>query len=114
MNEWIDVCALDEIVPGTGVCARIADRQVAVFRPRPDEQVFALDNIDPFFQASVLSRGLIVEHGEELWVASPLKKQLFRLSDGACQEDETASREIFTARVENGRVLVQSHPTPRR
>ena len=114
MTEWIEVCRIEDIVPGTGVCARIGKHQVALFRPRTDDAVFALDNIDPFFEASVLSRGLIVEHGEALWVASPLKKQLFRLSDGLCQEDETASRETFPARVENGRVLVQSHPTPRR
>ena len=38
---------------------------VAVFRLYADEQVFAISNIDPFAQASVLSRGLIAEHQGE-------------------------------------------------
>ena len=32
MNEWIKVCRLDDIVPNTGVCARVGGEQVAVFR----------------------------------------------------------------------------------
>ncbi len=38
-----------------------------------DDRVFAISNIDPFFNASVLSRGIIAEHDGALWVASPLK-----------------------------------------
>jgi nitrite reductase/ring-hydroxylating ferredoxin subunit len=34
---------------------------------------------------------MIAEHEGELWVASPLKKQRFRLSDGLCMEDESHS-----------------------
>ncbi|VEB53048.1 nitrite reductase small subunit [Salmonella enterica subsp. enterica] len=44
------------------------------FRPYHSDQVFAISNIDPFFEASVLSRGLIAEHQGELWVASPFEK----------------------------------------
>ena len=82
MSQWILFVPSPIFLPGTGVCALIGDRQVAVFRPYADEQVFAISNIDPFAQASVLSRGLIAEHQGELWVASPLKKQHFRLYDG--------------------------------
>ncbi len=57
----------------TGVCALLGDEQVAIFRPYHSDQVFAISNIDPFFESSVLSRGLIAEHRGELWVASPLK-----------------------------------------
>lgn len=77
MSIWKTVCPVDDILPGTGVCALIADRQIALFRPYSDEQIFALSNIDPFFAASVLSRGLIAEHQGELWVASPLKNSVF-------------------------------------
>ncbi len=58
------------------------------FRPYQDERLYALSNIDPFAQASVLSRGLIAEHDNELYIVSPLKKQHFRLTDGYCLEDE--------------------------
>ncbi|CUY30437.1 Nitrite reductase [NAD(P)H] small subunit [Serratia marcescens] len=106
MSQWITVCPVADILPGTGVCALIGDRQVAVFRPYADEQVFAISNIDPFAQASVLSRGLIAEHQGELWVTSPLKKQRFRLYDGHCLEDDSRSVASFTSRVVDGIVHV--------
>jgi len=81
MSQWTTVCQLNDILPATGVCALVGNQQVAIFRPRNDDQVFALSNIDPFFEASVLSRGLIAEHQNELWVASPLKKKRLRLRD---------------------------------
>ncbi len=64
------VCDIQDIVPGTGVCALIDGQQVAVFRPSAAEEVRAISNMDPFYQSNVLSRGLIVEHQGELWVAS--------------------------------------------
>ncbi len=79
MSQWKDICKIDDILPETGVCALLGDEQVAIFRPYHSDQVFAISNIDPFFESSVLSRGLIAEHRGELWVASPLKKQRFSL-----------------------------------
>jgi nitrite reductase (NADH) small subunit len=106
MSQWTTLCAITDILPGTGVCALVGDQQVAIFRPDADEQVFAISNIDPFAQASVLSRGLIAEHQGELWVASPLKKQHFRLHDGYCLEDDSRSVAHFTSRVVDGMVQV--------
>lgn len=106
MSQWHSVCPLESIQPASGVCALVAGEQVALFRPRADEAVFALSNIDPFAQASVLSRGLIAEHQQSLWVASPLKKQRFRLSDGLCMEDESRSIPAWPARVRDGMVEV--------
>jgi len=106
VSQWHRVCPLEHIQPATGVCALVEGVQVALFRPRADEEVFALSNIDPFAQASVLSRGIIAEHQQTLWVASPLKKQRFRLSDGLCMEDESRSVPAWPARVCDGIVEV--------
>ena len=108
MSQWIPLCPLNDILPGIGVCGLIKQQQVAVFRPYADEQVFAISNIDPFAQASVLSRGLIAEHQGELWVASPLKKQHFRLRDGFCLEDEDRSVTHYDVRVRDGMVQVNA------
>lgn len=62
MSQWKDICKIDDILPETGVCALLGDEQVAIFRPYHSDQVFAISNIDPFFESSVLSRGLIAEH----------------------------------------------------
>jgi len=108
MSQWITVCPVADILPGTGVCALIGEQQGAVFRPHADEQVFAISNIDPFAQASVLSRGLIAEHQGELWVASPLKKQHFRLTDGFCMEDDQHSIPAYDVRVRDGHVEIST------
>lgn len=107
MSQWITVCPIADILPATGVCALIGNQQVAIFRPYADERLFAISNIDPFAQASVLSRGLIAEHQGELWVASPLKKQHFRLHDGFCLEDESHSVASFDSRIVDGMVQVE-------
>lgn len=108
MSQWVNICKIDAILPATGVCALQGDQQVAIFRPYADDQVFAISNIDPFFESSVLSRGLIAEHQGDLWVASPLKKQRFRLRDGLCMEDENHSVAHFEARVKDGQVQLKA------
>jgi assimilatory nitrite reductase (NAD(P)H) small subunit (EC 1.7.1.4) len=108
MSQWVNICNIDDILPQTGVCALLGHEQVAIFRPYHDERVFAISNIDPFFRASVLSRGIIAEHNGELWVASPLKKQRFRLSDGLCMEDESHSIAHFDVRVKDGQVQLKA------
>ncbi|WP_036823585.1 nitrite reductase (NAD(P)H) small subunit, partial [Photobacterium sanctipauli] len=65
------ICNINDIIPGTGVCALVKGQQVAVFRPSGEEKVFAISNMDPFARSNVLSRGMICEHQGELWVASP-------------------------------------------
>ena len=97
MSQWKDICKIDDILPETGVCALLGDEQVAIFRPYHSDQVFAISNIDPFFESSVLSRGLIAEHQGELWVAS----------DGLCMEDEQFSVKHYEARVKDGVVQLR-------
>ncbi|OIQ26465.1 nitrite reductase small subunit NirD [uncultured Vibrio sp.] len=100
------ICNIDDIIPGTGVCALVKGEQVAIFRPSKDEDVLAISNTDPFFQSNVLSRGLIVEHQGELWVASPLKKQRFNLTTGVCMENDEFSVKAYKTRVTMGSVEI--------
>lgn len=106
MSKWTQVCHLDKIYPATGVCALVEGKQIAIFRPSDEEQVYAISNMDPFARANVLSRGIICEHQAQLWVASPLKKQRFNLLDGSCLENTEVSVEAYKARVNNGFVEV--------
>jgi nitrite reductase (NADH) small subunit len=107
LNTWNAVCAFDEIVPDTGVCALLNGRQVAVFRVG-DEQLFAIDNYDPNSNAAVLSRGLVGSLGERIVVASPIYKHHFDLQTGECLEAPAHSVSSFPVRVENGTVWVAS------
>jgi nitrite reductase (NADH) small subunit len=107
LNTWNAVCAFDEIVPDTGVCALLNGRQVAVFRIG-DERLFAIDNYDPNSNAAVLSRGLVGSVGERIVVASPIFKHHFDLQTGECLEAPAHSVSSFPVRVENGTVWVAS------
>lgn len=107
MSQWTAVCQLDDITPQTGVCALVEQEQVAIFRPYNDARLYALSNIDPFAQSSVLSRGLIAEHENELYIVSPLKKQHFRLVDGLCLEDEQYSIAHYEVKTEGETVYVR-------
>lgn len=100
------VCTIEDIIPGTGVCALVDGEQIAIFRPTETDEVYAISNEDPFFNANVLSRGLIVEHKGELWVASPLKKQRFHLASGTCLEDSSLRVKSYRVRVVNGTIEV--------
>src|SRR5881392_2779967 len=104
-QNWTSVCALDEIIPDTGVCALLAGEQVAVFRVGAG-RVFAIGNLDPNSGASVLSRGLVGSIGERIVVASPIYKQHFDLQTGACLEAPEHSVASYPARIDAGKVWV--------
>lgn len=102
---WTDVCAVDDILPGAGVCALVARRHVAVFRVGA-ERFFAIDNVDPKSGASVLARGLVGSLGGRVVVASPLYKNHFDLQSGECLEMPELSVRTYPVRAGQGRVSV--------
>jgi len=102
---WTDICAVDDILPSTGVCALVESRHVAVFRIGTD-RFFAIDNVDPKSGASVLSRGLLGNLGDRIVVASPLYKNHFDLHTGECLEAPEQSVRAHGVRVAGGRVHV--------
>ncbi len=104
-QTWVDVCPLDKLIPGRGVCALVGPFQVAVYRVT-GEEVYALSNYDPFSRAFVLSRGIVGSRGDRLKVASPLYKQSFDLQTGECLDDQSVSVPTFEVRVEGGVVQV--------
>ncbi|GIC79135.1 nitrite reductase small subunit NirD [Moritella sp. F3] len=108
MSKWIKVCQLNDITANTGVCALVNGKQVAIFRPRDNEELFAIDNMDPFAKSNVLSRGLICEHDAALWVASPLKKQRFNLATGQCLENDLVTLTTYKVRVNKDAVEVNA------
>ncbi|WP_199029684.1 nitrite reductase small subunit NirD [Ralstonia sp. ASV6] len=107
-NRWTPICALDDIVPNTGVCALVGDEQVAVFHVGGDtpQRVYAIGNYDPNSDAAVLSRGLVGSLGDRIVVASPIYKQHFDLATGECLEAPANSVHAYAAKVEGGKVWV--------
>lgn len=106
-TSWSPVCALDDILPDTGVCALVEGRHVAIFRLKGDvPRLYALDNVDPNSGVSVLSRGLVGNLGERLVVASPIYKQHFDLLTGECLEAPENSVQAYPVRLESGAIWV--------
>ena len=106
-DEWVDVCPLDDLVDDRGVCALIDGHPVAVFRCRPDGELFALSNIDPFSLESVLSRGIVGSIGDRPVVASPLYKNRFDLRSGESLDDPTVAVDRYAIRCVESRIQVK-------
>ncbi|ENX41202.1 MULTISPECIES: nitrite reductase small subunit NirD [unclassified Acinetobacter] len=109
-NQWVEVCALDDITPNTGVGALIEGQSVALFRVGHEKRIYALSNKDPFSQANVMCRGIIGDLQGERVIASPIYKQHFSLATGRCLEDKDQKLLVFPTKIENGRVWVGSVP----
>jgi nitrite reductase (NADH) small subunit len=99
-GQWFTVCDAAVLTPGRGVAALLPDgRQAAVFRDRSG-RLHAIDNVDPFTGAAVLSRGLLGSAAGTPFVASPLLKQRFALTDGRCLDDDGVSVAVYEVRVQ--------------
>ena len=105
-QQWHPVCQLEEILPDSGICAAIDQRQIALFRVGDGSDLYALDNYDPIGKANVLSRGLVGDLRGTLVVASPLYKQHFSLASGRCLEQEEVAVATYPVRVNDGWVEV--------
>lgn len=104
---WCDVCALDEVLPGTGAAALIAGVQVALVRMPDGETVYAVGNFDPFSKANVIARGIVGDWQGAPKIASPIYKQSFDLRTGACLDDSGVTLPIWPARVREGRIEIR-------
>jgi len=106
IEEWVAVCPVADLLIDEGQCALVKGRQVALFRLSGCEEIYALDNHDPFSEANVISRGIVGDIQGRVVVASPVYKQHFELGSGKCVEDETVSLATYPARVVDGQVQI--------
>jgi len=107
-NDWITVCAETDLIPDTGLCALHNGEQVAIFRERKTDNVYAVSNYDPIGDANVLSRGIVGSIGEVIAVASPLYKQHFCLQTGACLEEPEHQIKTFEVRKHEGEIQLKA------
>lgn len=110
--DWIDICAVDDITPDTGVAVLIGDVQIAIVRvgEGPGEQIFAVGNYDPFSRAFVIARGIVGDRAGVPKIASPIFKQSFDLTTGQCLDDPNVRLPAYPTRVRDGRVAIAVAP----
>jgi nitrite reductase (NADH) small subunit len=77
------VCDVAQLTAELGVAAIVGDTQVALFLLSEGE-LYAVQNLDPFSGASVMSRGITGSRGGIPTIASPIYKQVFSLVTGEC------------------------------
>jgi nitrite reductase (NADH) small subunit len=110
---WVTVCALDDLLPERGVAALVGGRQVALVR-LVDDTLHAVDQLDPFSGAYVMSRGIVgtaTVDGEVVpTLASPMYKQAFDLRTGLCLGDPAVRLGTWTVREHDGLVQVLGAP----
>lgn len=109
------ICALKDLSVGVGAAALLpGEVQVAVFRlhAADGEQLYAVDNIDPYTGAGVLSRGIVGEVEGRPTIASPLLKQKFFLDDGASLQGDDHTIATYSVRLdgegEDAKVVVSN------
>lgn len=115
--RWVRVCRLRDLEPERGAAALVAGEQIALVRLL-DDRVLAVQQLDPFSGAHVISRGIVgarvVDGAERPTIASPMHKQVFDLETGACldavgaapREGLAADLRTWPARVVGGHVEV--------
>ncbi|MCW8334287.1 nitrite reductase small subunit NirD [Vibrio sp. SCSIO 43135] len=107
MENWLTICHTQDLVPNTGVCAEIAQQQVAIFYCERNAKLYALSNYDPIGKANVMSRGIIGSIEGQPCVASPLYKQHFNLETGVCLEEPEFQLTPYSVREQGGVIQVQ-------
>ncbi len=95
------------LLPDTGLCALVGREQVAIFRDRISDNIYAISNFDPIGEANVLSRGLIGSIDEELVVSSPLYKQHFDLKTGECLEQPGLRLKTYAVSILKGQIHIR-------
>ena len=101
LNDWVDICALDEVpAPGTRR-VRVGTARIALLRPAGD-RVFALEDHCPH-KGGPLSEG-IVSHDR---VACPLHGRCIELATGKMIAPDEGETRRFEVRVEAGRILLE-------
>ena len=105
-HHWQPVCKVTDIAADSGVCALVNGEQVAIFKLKKTDKLFAISNYDPIGNANVLSRGIIGSIGEQPVVASPLYKQHFNLLTGECLENSEMRIKTYAIRIKDGEVEI--------
>jgi len=105
-RQWVSACPVAALVPGRGVAVLLPGGAQAALFLLPNGMIYAVDNLDPYARAAVLSRGLTGDRGGEPTVASPLLKQVFSLRTGAALDDPDVALPTYAVRVQHGTVRI--------
>jgi nitrite reductase (NADH) small subunit len=108
-SAWVPVCTIADLEVERGRAALLHGEQIALFLLH-DGRVHAVQNLDPYSGAHVLSRGIVGTKQDAPTVASPMYKQVFDLRTGVCldaQGKEAKSLRVWPVAIEGDTILVK-------
>ena len=91
MSEWVRLCAVADLEVERGRAALLGEHQLALFLLH-DGRIHAVQNLDPYSGANVISRGVVGSRADAPTVASPMYKQVFDLRTGTCLDTQGKER----------------------
>ncbi|HEX5857192.1 MAG TPA: nitrite reductase small subunit NirD [Microbacterium sp.] len=106
---WVPVCTIDDLEVERGRAALVHGEQIALFLLH-DGRVHALQNLDPYSGAHVMSRGIVGSRQDAPTVASPMYKQVFDLRTGVCldpQGKDPKSLRVWPVAIDGRTILVK-------
>ena len=116
--RWTAVCRLDDLAPERGAAALVDGQQIALVRLF-DDRVLAVQQLDPFSGAHVMSRGIVgsrsIDGRDVPTITAPMYKQVFDLRTGRCLDPvgkEPQHLRTWPVRVDGDVVLVGRAGTP--
>ena len=89
-----------------GVCAKVGDKQIAIFYFKSREEWFACDNACPHTGEMALSKGMIGDSKGEPKVTCPIHKRSFSLHNGECMTEENLKVNIYSVIIQDGMVYL--------
>jgi len=103
----VKVGTISDFSPQLGECVKVGSEQVAVFYlPTTEKKWFAISNLNPQNNRTVLSRGIVGEQEGIPYVACPLHKYRYSFVDGACLTDEQYSVKVYSVTIDGDDVLI--------
>lgn len=105
-DDWIPLIRLDQLPLDEGVCVKIEDKELAVFRLSSPEGAYVIDNACPHANGN-LSAGDILPDGV---VRCPWHAWKFRLSDGHSADGTPARVNSYPVEIRDGQVCVKLIP----
>lgn len=101
-DKWVKLAQADAFTTDVGACVKYKNLHIAIFNFKQRTQWYAIDNICPHKQQSVLSRGIVGETKGSPKVACPLHKNAFLLKTGKCVTDgDTPDVRTYDIKCEN-------------
>ena len=104
--SWYSICPYDSLPVDRGVCALVDGEQVALVRTH-EGSLYAVDNLDPFSGAMVMSRGIVGSRGDADVLVSPMDKLAYDLATGEGLDRPDVWLRVHDVRVIDGAVEVR-------